>query len=980
MNTEMERRTFLKLSAAGVAAVAVASNFKDVEAAEWKKQIGKSGSQPDPVDGEMKVVRSVCLMCHGGCGIQAKIVKGELVRLTGNPYHPNTYDYTAKGDIVEESDLDAGPNGKDVGTLCPKGNAGVYALYSPFRLQHPLKRVGPRGSEKWKTISWQQAIKEICNGGYLFKDVKGEEKRYVEGLKSILNNSKPIGPEDSDYMDEAPPGGYGPKRNQFVWAHGRNEQSPLTPRFVLQSAGVPHMLNHCSRCAGTFYNIIEDVLNLPPYEIGAYADYEYCDYLISLGSNITQADYPMQVRARYLQKFGKRLGPYAKTFKHVVVDPRFTNAAAKATHNGGGEWIPLKPATDAYFLLGMIRWIIENNGYKKDYLSIPSERVAKKKGYRNWTDMTYLVGTKEPKRYLAGKDAGLGQSDFVVLINGQPKMFQEADGLADLDAATTIKGVEYKTVFRMLRERAQEKTIEECEAVCDIPAGAISRIAKEFTSAKHPVIEMFRGPVQQSNGHWNGQALCIINILVDGVDRKGGFTPGHAAYKGDVKGNLRKAAGVSICRHNSTYQGKKSVPTRPWYPLARRTVTPEFFGSVQSGYPYKIKAYLNYYNDPAYTMPFNLTVIDALVDLKAMPLTFSIDAYMGETSMLCDYVLPDTEYLERLGGFKTYPPVKTRVWGLRQPVVGSFDPKSHRYRPIRPDTKMADDVLIDIAIECGLPGFGKDGGGPGVHIFNSWDYWNEFYKHEDFKEGLDPQSSFVKMGGKFENPALSKQYTSAYSSGDYVTFPGGRPVRALYAYQQKTAINKNSMTGKHFDGLPLYRTIIDCREEPLDPAIWKEYPFQLHTWKDAFHTQSRTMNNLWLASIKPQNYAEINPADAERLGIKTGDWVKAKSPSSRHTPYYNNSLGDGWYKYQVRVTSRIRPGLFSICQSYGRFGAGARKWYANGKEQPHDERIGAGFHINPLYMTDPVLKNIVMLDPVDAGTQSFGTPIRVERL
>jgi len=980
MNTEMKRRTFLKLSAAGVAAVAVASNFKDVEAAEWKKQIGKSGSQPDPVDGEMKVVRSVCLMCHGGCGIQAKIVKGELVRLTGNPYHPNTYDYTAKGDIVEESDLDAGPNGKDVGTLCPKGNAGVYALYSPFRLQHPLKRVGPRGSEKWKTIPWEQAIKEICNGGHLLKDVPGEAKRYVEGLNSILNNNKPIGPEDSDYMDEAPPGGYGPKRNQFVWAHGRNEQSPLTPRFVSESAGVPHMLNHCSRCAGTFYNVVEDVLNLPPYEIGAYADYEYCDYLISLGSNVTQADYPMQVRARYLQKFGKRLGPYAKEFKHVVVDPRFTNAAAKATHNGVGEWIPIKPTTDAYFLLGMIRWILENSGYKKDYLSIPNERVAKKEGRRNWTDMAYLVSTKEPKRYLTGKDVGLGQSDFVVLMKGQPRMFQEADGLADLDAATTINGAEYKTVFRMLRERAQEKTIEECETVCDIPSGAISRIAKEFTSARHPVIEMFRGPVQQSSGYGNGQALCIINVLVDNVDRKGGFIPGHAAYKGEVKGNLRKAAGVSICRHNSKYQGKNPTATRPWYPLARRTVTPEFFASVQTGYPYKIKAYLNYYNNPAYTMPFNLTVIDALLDLKALPLTVSIDAYMGETSMLCDYILPDTEYLERLGGFKTYPPVKTRVWGLRQPVVGSFDPKTHRYRSIRPDTKMADDILIDIAIKCGLPGFGKDGGGPGVDIYNSWDFWNEYYKHYDFKEGLDPKSSLVKMGGKFENPAPSKQYTSAYSSGDYVTFPGGRPVRALYVYQQSVALNKNSMTGKHFDGLPQYRTIIDCKEQPLDPAIWKEYPFQLHTWKDAFHTQSRTMNNLWLASIKPQNYAEINPADAERMGVKTGDWVKAKSPSSRHTPYYSNSLGDGWYKYQVRVTSRIRPGLFSICQSYGRFGAGARKWYTNGKEQPHDERIGAGFHINPLYMTDPVLKNIVMIDPVGGATQSFGTPLRLERL
>jgi anaerobic selenocysteine-containing dehydrogenase len=962
-----------------VAATAVASNFQKAEAAEWKKQIGKSGSQPDPVDQDTHIVRSTCLMCHSGCGIQAKVVGGELVRLTGNPYHPNTYDYSAKGDMVEESDLDAGPAGNDVGSLCAKGQAGVFSLYSPFRLQHPLKRVGPRGSGKWKTISWDQAIKEICHGGHLFKNVPGEENRKVEGLKSVLNNNDPIGPAESDYLDEAPPGGYGPKRNQFVWAHGRNEQTPLTPRFVVEAAGVPNMLNHCSRCAGTFYNVIEDVLNLPPYEIGAYADYEHCDYLISLGSNVTAADYPMQTKTRYLQKFGKRVGPNASEFKHVVVDPRFTTGAAKATHNGRGEWVPLKPATDGFFLLGMIRWILGSNGYKKEYLSLPNEFAAKNRGYRNWTDMTYLVSTTEPKVYLTGRQAGLGQSDFVVLVNGKPKMFQEVDGAADLDAATTIDGVEYKTVFKQLLERAQEKTLEESDAVCGLPPGTIARVAKEFSSAKRPVIEMFRGPVQQTNGYWNGQALCILNILVDSVDRKGGFIPGHAAYKGSVGGKLRKPEGVSVCRHKKQYQGKKETATRPWYPLARRSVTPEFFASVKMGYPYKTKVYMNYYNNPAYTMPFNETVIDALLDVKAIPLTFSIDAYMGETSSLCDYILPDTEYLERLGGFKTYPPVKTRVWALRQPVVGSFDPKTHLYKAIRPNTRMADDVLIELAKECGLPGFGKDGGGPGVDLNNSWDYWNEYYKHKDFKEGLDPKSSFVKLGGQFQNPAPKNQYTSEYSSGDYVTFPGGRPVRALYIYQQGTALNKNSMTGKYFDGLPQYRTIVDCKEQPLDPAIWSEYPFQLVTHKEAIHTQSRTMNNLWLASIKPQNYAEVNPADAERLGVSTGDWVKVKSPSSKHIEQYENSLGDGWYKFPVRVTSRVRPGIFSVCNSFGRFGAGARRWSVDGKAQPHDERIGAGFHINPLYMADPVLKNVIMTDPVGGGTQSYGTPLRIER-
>lgn len=715
-----------------------------------------------------------------------------------------------------------------------------------------------------------------------------------------------------------------------------------------------------------------------------------------MGSNITQADYPMQVRARYLQKFGKRIGPSAKEFKHVVVDPRFSNGAAKATHSGVGEWVPLKPTTDAYFLLGMIRWMIENNGYKKEYLSIPSEKIAKKMGYRTWTDMTYLVSTKEPKKYLTGQESGLGQSDYVVLVNDKPTMFQEAEVLADLDASTVINNVAYKTVFRTLKERAQEKTLEECDTVCDIAPGTIARIAKEFSSAKHPVIEMFRGPVQQTNGWYNGQALCIINMLVDNIDRKGGFISGHAAYKGDVKAEKkRKPAGIRVDTAKAAYQGKKPTSTRPWYSgySVPRGVTPNWFSGLRQGYPYRTKAYLNYYNDPAYTMPYNAEVIEAMLDLKALPLTFSIDAYMGETTLLCDYILPDTEYLERLGGFKTYPPVKTQVWGLRQPVIGSFDPKTHEYKPIRPDTKMADDILITIAKECRLPAFGKDAAGPGKDINNSWDFWNEYHKNADFKEGLDPKGSLVKLGGKFQNPAPKFQYTKAYSSGEYTSFPGGRQVRVLFAYLEKVATYKNAMTGKYFDGLPMYRTIVDCKEQPLDPAIWKEYPFQLHTWKDAFHTQSRTMNNLWLASIKPQNYAEINPADAEKLGVKTGDWVKAKSPSSEQLDsdmypnfrksikeHYQNYLGNGWFKFQVRVTSRIRPGLFSVCQSYGRFGAGARKWYMNGKGQPHDERIGAGFHINPLYMADPVLKNMILIDPIGGGTQSFGTPLRVERI
>ena len=48
-----------------------------------------------------------------------------------------------------------------LGRLCLKGQSGVQTVYDPFRIQHPLKRVGPRNSGQWETITWEQAFAEI---------------------------------------------------------------------------------------------------------------------------------------------------------------------------------------------------------------------------------------------------------------------------------------------------------------------------------------------------------------------------------------------------------------------------------------------------------------------------------------------------------------------------------------------------------------------------------------------------------------------------------------------------------------------------------------------------------------------------------------------------------------------------------------------------------------------------------------------------
>jgi anaerobic selenocysteine-containing dehydrogenase len=85
-----------------------------------------------------RVVRSSCRGCHGVCQVLVHLQGDKVVKVTGDPDSPTSRGY-----------------------ICPKGIAAPEILYHKDRLTHPLKRVGKRGDNKWKRISWDEAIAEI---------------------------------------------------------------------------------------------------------------------------------------------------------------------------------------------------------------------------------------------------------------------------------------------------------------------------------------------------------------------------------------------------------------------------------------------------------------------------------------------------------------------------------------------------------------------------------------------------------------------------------------------------------------------------------------------------------------------------------------------------------------------------------------------------------------------------------------------------
>ena len=110
----------------------------------WRMQdvvFGEEGLlDPGWKPGIQQIVTSTCLICPSRCGIQGRVMDGDLVSIAGNQLHPMSR-----------------------GGLCPRGVAGVQLLYHPDRLIRPLIREGARGDGHWREASREEALEQIID-------------------------------------------------------------------------------------------------------------------------------------------------------------------------------------------------------------------------------------------------------------------------------------------------------------------------------------------------------------------------------------------------------------------------------------------------------------------------------------------------------------------------------------------------------------------------------------------------------------------------------------------------------------------------------------------------------------------------------------------------------------------------------------------------------------------------------------------------
>ncbi len=285
---KIDRRSFLSFVIGGAAGTALSP-------LPWKLTDDLSiWSQnwtwtPVPPKGETTYMASVCTLCPGGCGISVRRVDDRVVKIEGLKGHP-----------VND------------GGICILGASGAQLLYSPTRVQSPMKKVD--GS--WRPVTWDQAIGEIAST-----------------LKELRAKGQP-------------------QSVAWVADTDRGTTADLCQRF-LTVYGSPNFIRTPS---------MQDAYEMALYltqgnRAMAGFDVGQATYLLSFGSGLVEGwgSAPYMFRAKgAMQARGGRLSQ---------AEARLSKTAAKAD-----QWLPIKPGTEGALALSIIQVILKEGLYRKDFV------------------------------------------------------------------------------------------------------------------------------------------------------------------------------------------------------------------------------------------------------------------------------------------------------------------------------------------------------------------------------------------------------------------------------------------------------------------------------------------------------------------------------------------------------------------------------------------------------------------------------------
>ncbi len=428
------------------------------------------------------------------------------------------------------------------GGLCCRGNIALQHLDHPARLNSPLKRAGERGSGKWEKISWEQALDEISAKLVQIRDEFGAEAVATAG--------------------------------------GTQRTDDWSRRRFMNLYGSPNGFHNAHLCWIPTFMVETAIYGWCPFE----TDLGNSRCLVLWGHNPGASGMP---EARGISDL-KRKG-----MKVIVIDPRFTESAAKAD-----MWLPLRPGSDLALALAWLNVIIWEGLYDQAFIencTVGFNELAKhvQQYTPEWAaPLTWLDADliRESARMYATYKPGNIQWGVAIDQSGKPAgaamharaLLRAVTGNLDAPGSDLLTGPSPDFV-----------TDEEMEANEWLPD---EQKAKQIGSDRYKMTT------------W----------------------PGYGR----------------IAELTKEVWGK--APTAEWMCEAH---PPSVFRAILSGEPYPVKALLVSATNPVNSYGESKLVLEAL---RKVDFLVTCDYWMTPSAMLSDYVLPIAGALERPTITSTY--------------------------------------------------------------------------------------------------------------------------------------------------------------------------------------------------------------------------------------------------------------------------------------------------------------------------------------
>ena len=254
---------------------------------------------------------SICPLCPAGCGLNVRVMEGEVEVLRDGKLGLTRMGLAKKLEGLPEHPINHGK-------LCTRGLAAAEITYHPDRVGHPLKRAagpGARGDGKFEEITWDQAIAEL-----------------VAKLDAVATDPKKLA-----IVMRRQPGLRAEFMRQFAMKFGAPE--PIV--FDVFGDDVVRRANELS--FGSY--------QLPTLDL---AD---ARYVISFGADFLGTwNSPVAQNVAYGQM---RQGRPGVRGKFVQIEYRMSQTGANAD-----EWVPVRPGTEGVLALGLANVIMKSGARK----------------------------------------------------------------------------------------------------------------------------------------------------------------------------------------------------------------------------------------------------------------------------------------------------------------------------------------------------------------------------------------------------------------------------------------------------------------------------------------------------------------------------------------------------------------------------------------------------------------------------------------